>query len=109
MKAYKDMTREELLELKAQLEKEYKEEEAKGLKLNMARGKPGPEQLDLTMPLLNALPADADPISESGDDCRNYGLLSGITESDWLAFPYGKNVKEGAQTYEGSAAELYNY
>ena len=38
-----------------------------------------------------------------------YEVLSGITESDWLAFPYGKNVKEGAQTYEGSAAELYNY
>lgn len=55
--------------------------QAKKLSLNMARGKPGPEQLDITMPLLAALPADADPHSESGDDCRNYGLLSGITEA----------------------------
>ena len=58
--------------------------QAKKLSLNMARGKPGPEQLDITMPLLAALPADADPHSESGDDCRNYGLLSGITEAKKL-------------------------
>ena len=62
----------------------YEAFRAKKLKLNMARGKPGPEQLDLVMPLLNALPADADPFSESGDDCRNYGLLSGITEAKKL-------------------------
>ena len=58
--------------------------QAKKLSLNMARGKPGPEQLDITMPLLAALPADADPHSESGDDTRNYGLLSGITEAKKL-------------------------
>ena len=69
----------ELSALLTETQKAYDAFQAKKLKLNMARGKPGPEQLDLTMPLLNALPADADPISESGDDCRNYGLLSGIT------------------------------
>lgn len=37
-----------------------------------------------------------------------YEVLAGITESDWVAFPYGKNVKEGAKTYEGSPEELYN-
>ena len=58
--------------------------QAKKLSLNMARGKPGPEQLDLTMPLLDALPSDANAISESGDDCRNYGLLSGIVEAKKL-------------------------
>ena len=58
--------------------------QAKKLSLNMARGKPGPEQLDLTLPLMDALPADAGMISESGDDCRNYGVLSGISEAKKL-------------------------
>ena len=55
MKAYKDMTREELLELKKELEKQYKEEEAKGLSLNMARGKPGQSQLEIAMPMLDVM------------------------------------------------------
>lgn len=62
----------------------YAAYQAKKLSLNMARGKPCPEQLDLTMPLLNALPQDASCISESGDDCRNYGLGSGIIEAKKL-------------------------
>ena len=47
MKAYKDLTKDELLTLKAALEVEYKEMESKGLNLNMARGKPGYSQLEL--------------------------------------------------------------
>ena len=39
---------------------------------------------------------------------NGYEILSGLTESDWIAFPYGKNVKEGAPTREGSVEELYN-
>ena len=62
----------------------YAAYQAKKLSLNMARGKPCPEQLDITMPLLNALPQDASAISESGDDCRNYGLGSGIIEAKKL-------------------------
>ena len=58
--------------------------QAKKLSLNMARGKPGPEQLDITMPLLDAFPSGADAHAESGDDVRNYGLLSGITEAKKL-------------------------
>ena len=34
-------------------------------------------------------------------------ILGGITEDDWLAFPYGKNVKEGAKTQEGTSDTLY--
>ena len=74
----------ELSAMLTETQQAYDAFQAKKLKLNMARGKPGPEQLDLTMPLLNALPADADPLSESGDDCRNYGLLSGISEAKKL-------------------------
>ena len=39
---------------------------------------------------------------------NGYEILSGLSESDWIAFPYGKNVKEGAMTREGSLEELYN-
>ena len=41
-------------------------------------------------------------LSDSG-----YEVLEGLSESDWIAFPYGKNVKEGAKTREGSVRELY--
>ena len=46
MKSYLAMSQEELLTLKAELEKQFKTEEAKGLSLNMARGKPGASYID---------------------------------------------------------------
>ena len=36
-----------------------------------------------------------------------YEILSGLSDTDWIAFPYGKNVKEGAKTREGSIEDLY--
>ena len=36
-----------------------------------------------------------------------YEILGGLSPSDWIAFPYGKNVKEGAKTREASVNELY--
>ena len=77
---YSEMTREELLKVKAALEIEYKEEEAKGLKLNMARGKPGKDQLELTMPMMDILNSASDMKTEDGTDTRNYGGLEGIDE-----------------------------
>ena len=53
---------------------------ARGLSLNMARGKPAPEQLDLSLPMLDILHADADYLSPSGQDCRNYGGVDGLPE-----------------------------
>ena len=49
MKKYSDMSKEELLTLKAQLDKEYADIKAKGLALDMSRGKPSADQLDLSM------------------------------------------------------------
>ena len=40
---------------------------------------------------------------------EGYEIKSGVTMDDWLAFPYGKDVKEGARTREGSTSELYGY
>lgn len=81
MKAYKDMSRDELLTVKAALEKEYKTLEAKGLELNMARGKPGFSQLALSMPMLDVINSDSDMRTVLGNDTRNYGDLDGIGES----------------------------
>ncbi len=80
MKAYKDMTKDELLTLKAALEEEYKVEEAKHLNLNMARGKPGFSQLDLAMPMLDVVNSSSDMRTVLGNDTRNYGDLDGIGE-----------------------------
>lgn len=80
MKKYTEMTREELLTVKAALEEKFKEEEAKGLKLNMARGKPGKDQLELAMPMLDVLNSSSDMNTLLGTDTRNYGDLDGIGE-----------------------------
>lgn len=80
MKAYKDMSKQELLTLKEALEAEYKTEEAKGLNLNMARGKPGFSQLALSMPMLDVINSSSDMRTVLGNDTRNYGDLDGIGE-----------------------------
>ncbi|MCI8770815.1 MAG: aminotransferase class I/II-fold pyridoxal phosphate-dependent enzyme [Lachnospiraceae bacterium] len=80
MKAYLDMSRDELLTLKASLEEEFKTEEAKGLSLNMARGKPGASQLALSMPMLDVINSQSDMTTLLGNDTRNYGDWDGIGE-----------------------------
>lgn len=80
MKAYKDMTREELFALKADLEEEFRKAEAMGLSLNMARGKPGASQLALSMPMLDVINSQADMHTLLGNDTRNYGDWDGIGE-----------------------------
>ena len=80
MIAYKELTKDELLTLKAALEKEYKTMESKGLNLNMARGKPGFSQLELCMPMLDVVNSSSDMKTMLGNDTRNYGDLDGIGE-----------------------------
>ena len=81
MKAYKDLNKEELLTLQKQLNKEYEEAKAKGLKLDMSRGKPAASQLDMEMDFMNVLNADSILKTEAGVDCRNYGIMDGIPEA----------------------------
>ncbi len=81
MKAYKEMSRDELLTLREQLNKEYEEAKAKGLKLDMSRGKPAASQLDMEMDFMNVLNADSILKTEAGVDCRNYGIMDGIPEA----------------------------
>jgi DNA-binding transcriptional MocR family regulator len=62
------------------LQENYDAFKAKGLKLDLTRGKPSPAQLDLSAELLS-LPGSADFIAEGGIDCRNYGGLQGLAEA----------------------------
>ena len=78
------MTKEELLAMKETLSAEYKEAQAKGLKLDMSRGKPGISQLDLSLPMLDAINSSSDMRTVLGNDTRNYGDLDGIGECRYL-------------------------
>ncbi len=80
MKPYIEMSKEELSSELEILRKEYRRFQGMDLNLNMARGKPCREQLDLSMGLMDALTSDADLICDDGTDCRNYGVLDGIEE-----------------------------
>ncbi len=84
MKAYQQMTKEELLTLKKELEKSYEEVKEKGLKLDMSRGKPETAQLDMVMDILDTVNSISDMKTEDGVDCRNYGVLDGIPEAKQL-------------------------
>ncbi len=84
MKPYAEMTPEELTAEIAELKKEYKRYQNMELQLDMSRGKPCAEQLDLSMGLMDALDSNADLICEDGTDCRNYGILGGIPEAKEL-------------------------
>jgi len=84
MKAYKEMSREELLALKEKLNAQYQEAKAKGLKLDMSRGKPSPSQLDMELDFLDVIDSGSDFKTQTGIDCRNYGLLEGTPEAKKL-------------------------
>jgi DNA-binding transcriptional MocR family regulator len=64
----------------ARIRASYDALKAKGLKLNLTRGKPSPAQLDLSAEL-SSLPGPADYLAEDGTDCRNYGGLQGLAEA----------------------------
>lgn len=78
------MTKAELQALKKELSAKYREYQGKDLKLDMSRGKPSIDQLDLSMGMLDVLTSDMDLTCEDGTDCRNYGVLDGISEAKEL-------------------------
>ncbi len=73
--------------------------QAKGLKLNMARGKPGPHQMDLAMDLLKM----NDYTTDAGYDARNYGELEGLQEARAL-FADVFGVKPGRFSWAATPA-----
>ena len=81
MRPYSKMDREELQQEKEMLLKKYKEYQDLHLNLNMARGKPGADQLALSMPMLDVLNSGSDCHDKYGTDARNYGELLGLKEA----------------------------
>ena len=84
MQSYATMSKEELQQEFENVKKIYKEYQGKGLKLDMSRGKPSPQQLDLGMEMLDVINSNSDMKAENGIDTRNYGLLDGIPETKRL-------------------------
>ncbi len=84
MKSYQAMTKEELMTLREELRKSYEDAKGLGLKLDMSRGKPTADQLDLSMEMMETFDRNTVPRSEDGTDCRNYGALDGVIEAKRL-------------------------
>ena len=81
---YSQMSKEQLEALYAELLAEYEAIKAKGLSLDLSRGKPGKDQLDFMTEMLTCVSTASDCMSENGTDCRNYGILDGIPEAKRL-------------------------
>ncbi len=77
-------TKEQLTVRREELLKEYEAYKTRGLQLDMSRGKPGPEQLDLTLDMLECVNVRDGYRTRDGIDTRNYGLLDGIPEAKEL-------------------------
>lgn len=84
MARYTEMTPDELARERSIVADEYDRILARGLSLDMARGKPSAKQLDLSTPLLAELASASDCFSKDGTDCRNYGVIDGIPEAKRL-------------------------
>lgn len=81
MASYSEMTREQLAVEQEQLLDIYNQYKAEGLSLDITRGKPGADQLELSMKMLDALNSESDYTDINGVDCRNYGGVTGIPEA----------------------------
>ena len=77
---YSQMSNDELRARKAELDKDFAEIKKLNLQLDMSRGKPGADQLDLSMDMLKTVIGVCDCKAENGFDCRNYGVLDGLPE-----------------------------
>ncbi len=106
MTIYREMPRAELVELKARLEEAYARFKAKGLALNMARGKPAAAQLDLSLPMLDVLDAGADLHAADGTDCRNYGVVDGLPEAKELMAAMLDDVAENVIVFGNSSLTI---
>lgn len=106
MKPYRAMSREELLAEHAALEAKYQEIKAKGLNLDMSRGKPAKAQLDLANGMMDVLGSDTDMVCESGVDCRNYGIMDGIPEARRLLADLSEVPEKNILIYGNSSLNV---
>ena len=106
MKPYIEMTSEELIEERTKLKAQYKKIQAQGLTLDMSRGKPCQEQLDLSMGMMDVLNSVSDLTCEDGTDCRNYGSLTGIEEARELLGDMMENNPKDIIIYGNSSLNV---
>ena len=81
MLAYRELGKEELKTELAKLKKEYQDICSAKISLDMSRGKPGSDQLDLSMEMLDVINSHSDLSASNGFDCRNYGVMDGLPEA----------------------------
>jgi len=106
MKPYAEMTKEELAAELDVLRAEYKKYQEMDLHLDMSRGKPCREQLDISMEMMDTLNSDADLSCEDGTDCRNYGILTGIQEAKVLIGDMMENNPDNIIIYGNSSLNV---
>ena len=106
MKKYAEMTKEELSKEIEELRTRYKKYQDMSLTLDMSRGKPCTEQLDLSMGMMDALNSGVDLRSEDGTDCRNYGGLTGLPEARQLLGDMMENNPSNIIIYGNSSLNV---
>ncbi len=106
MKPYIGMTVEELNAELESLKKAYKQKQALGMHLNMSRGVPCQDQLDLSMAMMDVLDSGSDLTCEDGTDCRNYGQLAGIEEARELLGDMMENNPKDIIIYGNSSLNV---
>ncbi len=80
MNSYLSMSKEELSAEFSKVKKEYAHLTTLGLHLDMSRGKPGADQMDLSRRMFDLVGNDLGFKNKDGIDCRNYGGLDGLSE-----------------------------
>lgn len=106
MTPYAEMTKDEMKRELDELRVEYDKFQNLGLNLDMSRGKPCKEQLDLSMGMMDALYSGADMTCEDGTDCRNYGGLTGIKEAKVLIGDMMENNPDNIIIYGNSSLNV---
>lgn len=106
--AYALMDRAELTDIKKELEQQFEQLASKGLNLNMARGNPSPDQLNLSRPMLDVLNSETN-LLDDGVDAANYGVIEGLSSSRQLGAEILGVAPEQIITENSSSVEImYN-
>ena len=101
-----NMTKEELLREKEAAARKYEDLKSLNLKLNMARGKPGTDQLNLSSGIIGILSQDDAMVGEDGMDIRNYGVLDGAAECKKLMADMMETKPENVIIYGNSSLNI---
>ncbi len=100
---YKDLGKEQLQKLISELEVEFQGLQNENLQLDLSRGRPSVEQLDLSNPLLDVVNSKSEFTDSTGMDARNYGAIEGIPEvkqfmADFSEMPVENTIVSGASS-----------